>query len=151
MKSAAGSTAEFIQSRSNARSIAGATSLPELLRWIAGARVLVTNDTMAAHLGVSCNRPTVIVANGVWYQRFTENARAGIGNAVTVYPLVFERKRQRLGEMRYRYVDAVTADIASIEAPRVFAAMEALTRDVETAASNPGSGDRAALRTNAST
>jgi ADP-heptose:LPS heptosyltransferase len=143
--------AEFIQSRSGAQSIAGATSLPELLRWIAGARILVTNDTMAAHLGVSCNRPTVIVANGVWYQRFTENARAGIGNAVTVYPLVFERKRQRLGEMRYRYVDAVTADIASIEAPRVFAAMEALTREADTAAPNPDiSGDCASLRTDAS-
>jgi ADP-heptose:LPS heptosyltransferase len=142
--------AEFIQSRTGARSIAGATSLPELLRWIAGARVLVSNDTMAAHLGVSCNTPTVIVANGVWYQRFTENERAGIGNAVTVYPSVFERKRKRSGEVRYHYADATTADIASIDATRVFAAMEALTHDVATAASQPKSGDRAVLGTNAS-
>jgi len=131
--------AQYIQSRSNARSLVGTTSLPELVRWIAGARALITNDTMAAHLGVSCNRPTVIVANGVNYLRFTEYERAGIGNAVTVYPQVFERKRKRLGDFRHDYAHAITVDIVSIDATRVFAAMENLTHHADNAASNPTS------------
>jgi ADP-heptose:LPS heptosyltransferase len=115
-----------IQKRARADSIAGKVSLPELIQWVAGAQAVITNDTMAAHLGASLDRSTVIIANGVNYQRFTDYERAGIGNVATVYPLVFSRKRKRVGEFNHTYAEAVSADIASIKARSVLDALERL-------------------------
>lgn len=74
---------------------------------------------MAAHLGASCNRPTLIIANGVNYARFTEYESAGIGGVATIYPEIFNRKRRRIGEFSCNYEDVVTADIESIKARTV--------------------------------
>ena len=118
--------ARRVAERTNVRSIVGATSLTEVLRWIGGASAVISNDTMAAHLGVSANRPTVIVANGVNHLRFTEYGRARIGNVVSVYPPVFERWRDRRGLRNYDYTQAVSADIAAIRADRVHRALDDL-------------------------
>lgn len=120
--------AALIEARTGAQSIAGRVSLLELCRYVAGARGVVSNDTMAAHLAVSCNRPTVIVANGVNYERFTDYAQAGIDGVATVYPGVFTRRRKRLGEVPYHYPQAVSGDMATIRADRV---LEALLREFE--------------------
>ena len=115
--------AVLIEARTGAHSIAGRVSLLQLLSYVAGAQSVVSNDTMAAHLGVSCNRPTVIVANGVNYERFTDYAEAGIHGVVTVYPSVFVRRRKRLGEIPYHYPQAVSGDMASITADSVLEAL----------------------------
>ena len=120
--------AQVIRRHTDADSLVGAVSLQELLEHVAGARAVVTNDTMAAHLGVSVNRPTLIVANGVNFTRFTDYAEAGIAGVATVYPDVFLRKRRRLGSFQHHYADALTADIASIGAEQVLAALEILLR-----------------------
>ena len=117
-----------IQERTGVENIAGNVSLRELLPWVAGAQAVLTNDTMAAHLGASFNRPTVIIANGVNYTRFTEYGNAGIENVTTVYPEVFSRRRRRIEEIRYAYSDAISADIASIKAPAVFEKLEEILR-----------------------
>jgi len=118
--------AERIQSQTRADSVVGKMSLLELKSLITDARALVTNDTMAAHLGVSCKTPTVIVANGVNYERFTDYDRAGIDGVATVYPRVFMARRRRLGNVPHRYTDALTADIASIDAQSVYRALVAV-------------------------
>ena len=119
--------AQAIQDRTGADSIVGKVSLPQLLRWVAGAQAVLTNDTMAAHLSVSCMRPTVIIANGVNYLRFTEYGRLGIENVMTVYPDAFTQRRMRVGEGPYPYEAAVSADIASIRAARVLRALQIVT------------------------
>jgi hypothetical protein len=83
---------------------------------------------MAAHLSASVNRPTVIIANGVNYTRFTEYTMAGVDNVVTVYPDVFNRKRKNTGWVSYNYPDAVSADIASIKASVVFDKLQTVLR-----------------------
>ncbi len=119
--------AETIRQQTDAQSIAGKASLLELLHWVAGADAVCTNDTMAAHLGASCGRPTIIVANGVNHDRFTEYAKAGIDRVATVYPDVFTRQRDaHVGEFIYRYTDALSADIASIRADTVLQSMRDL-------------------------
>jgi ADP-heptose:LPS heptosyltransferase len=112
--------ARTIRERTGSESIAGTASLLEFLRWVAGAEAVLTNDTMAAHLSATLNRPTVIIANGVHYNRFTEYSNAGIENVMTVYPDVFNRIRKRRARVSYNYPDAVSADIASIKASAVF-------------------------------
>jgi len=115
-----------LERRTGAESLVGRLSLTEILAWIAAAKAVVTNDTMAAHLGVSFDRPTVIIGNGYNYLRFSEYPRAGIARVRTVYPEVFERRRRERGEGPYEYHETVTADIASVPARRVLEALEAV-------------------------
>jgi len=117
-----------IQAQTGAKSMVGKTSLLELAQRMMTARAVVSNDTMAVHLAVSCSRPTVIVANGVNYERFTDYDRAGIGGVATVYPEVFTRRRERYPLLVYRYTDALTADIASIPAEEVMAGLDDVIR-----------------------
>jgi ADP-heptose:LPS heptosyltransferase len=116
--------ADLIHRRTGADSIVGKVSLTEFIHWAAGAQAVVTNDTMAAHVAASCNRATVIVANGVNYMRFTEYGGIGMENIVTVYPSVFSRRRRRVGDGPYGYIDAVSADIESITAEAVLTALD---------------------------
>jgi ADP-heptose:LPS heptosyltransferase len=116
----------IIQNRTGADSIAGRVALSELLHWVAGAEAIVTNDTMAAHMGASFGKPTVIIANGLNYMRFAEYAKAGIDHVATIYPEVVNRRRQRLGDGPYAYSETVTADIASIKATTVIKSLGAL-------------------------
>jgi ADP-heptose:LPS heptosyltransferase len=111
--------AKVIRERTGAESIAGSASLLEFLPWVAGAQAVLTNDTMAAHLSASVDRPTVIISNGVYYTRFSEYINVGIDNVVAVYPDVFNRIRKRAPRVSYNYPDAVSADIASIKARAV--------------------------------
>jgi hypothetical protein len=120
--------ARAIRERTGTESIAGTASLLEFLRWVAGAEAVLTNDTMAAHLSAAVNRPTVIIANGVHYTRFTEYSNAGIENVATVYPDVFNRIRKRTPRLSYNYPDAVSADIASIKARVVFENLQTVLR-----------------------
>jgi ADP-heptose:LPS heptosyltransferase len=48
----------------------GKTSLPELIQLLSGARLLVSNDTSAAHMAALLGIPTVSVCNGNKYGRF---------------------------------------------------------------------------------
>jgi ADP-heptose:LPS heptosyltransferase len=129
--------ARLIQERTGAVSIAGKVSVAEFIPWVAGAQAVISNDTMAAHLAVSFGRPTVIVANGVTYMRFTEYGNTGVDYAATVYPDVFARRRRRVGEGSYDYIQALTSDIASIKATTVLG-------ELERVAYGPGSRERSA-------
>ena len=48
----------------------GQTNLLELISVIANAKLIVTNETSAAHIGAACRVPTVCVAGGGHYGRF---------------------------------------------------------------------------------
>lgn len=129
---AGSSTAELkmaheIQQRTGAESVAGKLTLGELLHWIAEAQAVVTNDTMAAHMSVSLNRPTVIIANGTNYMRFSEYSHAGITQVVAVYSELFNRRRKRLGNRPYAYHETVTGDIVAIRAAAVIEALKNLS------------------------
>jgi ADP-heptose:LPS heptosyltransferase len=116
----------IIQRQTGSESIAGSVTLPELLHWVSGAQAVVTNDTMAAHMAASFNKPTVIIANGVNYMRFSEYRKAGINDVATVYPEVVNRRRVRFGDGLYAYHETVSADIASIKAATVVNALRSL-------------------------
>ncbi len=114
-----------VQAATTADSIVGKVSLPELMGWVAGARAVLTNDTMAAHLSAALDRPTLVVANGGNHMRFTEYGVAGMEHVLTVYPDTFQRWRRRVGDSVPHYV-AVSADIASIDGRTVFDELQRL-------------------------
>lgn len=115
-----------IQAQTGADNIVGTVSLLELAHRLSSARAVLSNDTMAVHLSVSLGRPTLIIANGVNYQRFTDYDTAGIEGVATLYPRVFDRKRRRRPDRFHHYTDALTSDIASIGAAEVLDRLEAL-------------------------
>jgi ADP-heptose:LPS heptosyltransferase len=138
--------ADIIQQRTGADSIVGKVSLTEFIHWAAGAQAVITNDTMAAHVAASCNRPTVIVANGVNYMRFTEYSTIGVRTVVTVYPKVFARRRRRVGDGPYAYSEAVSADIESITAAQVLSALDDTSPPTRSGDENPLTRDDGMLR-----
>jgi ADP-heptose:LPS heptosyltransferase len=122
--------AHEIQQRTGAESVAGKLTLLEMLHWIAQAQAVVTNDTMTAHMSVSLNRPTVIIANGTNYMRFSEYSHAGITQVAAVYSELFNRRRKRLGDRPYAYHETVTGDIVAIRAATVIEALKELAPEL---------------------
>jgi len=78
---------------------------------------VITNDTMAAHLSVSCNVPVIIIANGINAIRFSDYAAADIENVYTIYPKMFLKFLNKNNKQTYR---AVSKDIQSIQPETVF-------------------------------
>lgn len=114
-------SAKIICSQTGAKSIAGTVSLTDMITYVCHATAVVTNDTMSVHLAASCNTPTVIIANGNNYYRFTEYKKAGIENITTIYPEVFTRRLTNKRGKFLKHCTAVTADIGTIKAEEVFA------------------------------
>lgn len=115
--------ADKISSQLNVVNITGKTSLTEMVNLIAGAKAVVSNNTMAAHIAVACNTPLIIVASGDNYFRFTEYESLNVANVFTVYPKVFKNKLKKYSSDLIHY-DAVSADIATISTKTVFEALK---------------------------
>ena len=112
-----------IINETGAESITGKVSLVEMTGWAAKAAAIVTNNTMAAHLGAAVNRPVVIVASGDNYAEFCEYKKAGITGVATVYPPVFLQKLKKNNFVDFKHYVAVTNDIGTIVPERVAAAL----------------------------
>ena len=113
--------ARAIEQAVSVESLVGKATLTQLLSWVANAAAVISNDTMAAHIGAGFDVPTVIIANGVNYVRFADYSGAGIANVRTLYPRAVIEKRRRYGTTSYAYSETVTADIVSIKASQVLA------------------------------
>ncbi len=124
--------AETIVAATAVESITGKVSLPEMVNWIAHAQATITNDTMASHLSVALARPTVVVASGDNFFKFSEYKAAGIKGVTTLYPAVFLKKWAKLNHMNFKNHIAVTNDIATIPATEVFAALDELLKGTTT-------------------
>lgn len=118
--------AKEIANVSNAENITGATTLPEMITWMSNAKAAVCNDSMAAHLAVSCNIPLVMLSNGNKYYRFTAYRDTGIEKVITVYALPFLNKWKSKKPSPHRQYIPVTKDMATISPEEVFKALQQL-------------------------
>ncbi len=116
-------SANKISYQSNITNVAGKTSLTEMVNLVAGAKAVVSNNTMAAHIAVACDTPVVIIASGDNYFRFTEYGSLPVTNVITVYPKVFQNKLKKYSSDLI-YYDAVSLDIATISAKTVFQSLK---------------------------
>lgn len=106
----------------DARSLINQLSLPQMVSFFQHAALVISNNTMAAHLAVACNKPVIILANGDNHVRFTGYETAGINNVITIYPPVFYQQ-QKAGKTQSLHYRAVTADITGITAADVMQAL----------------------------
>jgi ADP-heptose:LPS heptosyltransferase len=116
----------YIAEKVKIKNITGATSLSEMTDEIANASIVITQDTMAAHLAISCNTATIIIANGNNFYRFTDYSNIKTPNVKTIYPPYF--KSILSSNKKHVILDfvAVSADIATIKADVVFDAFKKL-------------------------
>jgi len=66
--------------------LTGQTSLPELMFIIQQARLVISNDSVAAHMAASCKTPCVMISNGQHLGRFHPYPEEYANNWVAVYP-----------------------------------------------------------------
>lgn len=112
--------AEEIVATTQCKSIAGQTNLVETLHAIASSAAVITGDTMAAHAGMSFNKPTIILANGVNAKRFVAYEEAGFQNVKTIYT------KEYLNSKKDRFYKAVTKDMESIKPEQLTDALQTL-------------------------
>ncbi|WP_157098017.1 glycosyltransferase family 9 protein [Niabella ginsenosidivorans] len=129
----AGSTADAalaadIEKMTGAINITGKTTLTEVIGWMENADAAVCNDSMAAHLAISCNTPVIIVSGGNNYPRFTTYEEAGIKNAKTVYAKPFLKKWKANKQQPFWHYTPVTRDLSTVSAEEVFAALHKLLK-----------------------
>lgn len=75
----------------------GKTSLAQLGFVIANAKLLLSNDTSAAHFGALCNTPTIVTANGNGFGRFFPYP-LDFDRVKAIYPPAFKGIK---GQLRY--------------------------------------------------
>ena len=117
------SSASIIKYSTGVEPVAGKTSLTEMVNLIANAAVVISNDTMAAHIAVACNTSTVLLANGNNAYRFTDYADKGMQHVKSLYPKSFIKKLKYKGKSALAEYVAVTSDIATIKPLTVFDAV----------------------------
>lgn len=105
----------------SAINIAGKKSLVEMVEVVSESKMVISNDTMAAHLAVCCQTPLVIIANGNNYYRFTDYNFLNSINVNTVYPFRFLNWRISHSHQKKPYNNVVSADMAGIHPDRVMA------------------------------
>ena len=116
---------EIVESVANAESIAGLYSLHETINTIANAKIVISNNTMAAHVAVACAKPVVIITSGDNYFRFTDYGFLKDENVITLHPKIFSKYLKKYSFSLNHY-EAVTSDIGTITAKEVFNAFKRL-------------------------
>lgn len=118
--------AHAIAAQTQADNRVGKLSLVELTHLFAGARLVITHDTMASHLAISLGIPTVIIANGDNFQRFCAYQQAGIAGVRAVYPSIFLQQWKQNNFNAFSGYKAVTSDLKTIPVHAVEAAIREL-------------------------
>lgn len=122
--------AKSIQEFTQATNITGQVSLTDMINYTAFADAVITGDTMQAHLAPSCGVPTVIVANGNTFERFSEYKSAGIPGVETVYAQPFLRSWKKKNHALFSHYCAVTNDITTVSAEDILQALRQVKPDL---------------------
>ena len=118
--------AETISKATNTIHLPGKTALTEMIDYAAFADVVITNNTMMAHLAPACNRPTLIIDNGDNFSRMTAYKRAGISGVETVYAHAFLKEWKKRNHELFSHYVAISSDIKTIKAQTVMQALQQL-------------------------
>ncbi len=105
----------------NVFNVCSAISLPELVKLIANAEFLISNETGPVHIAVAVSTPFICISNGNHFGRFSPYPREVFDKGLYVYPPELmsriEQSVKSLYESEYRYesrLDINSIDVASV-------------------------------------
>ncbi|MDD5528272.1 MAG: glycosyltransferase family 9 protein [Patescibacteria group bacterium] len=110
-----------LASGKNIISLAGRTGLPQFLEMIAGAEFIITNDSCAMHLSAAVKTPTICVAYGGFFGRFTECPEEIFSRIWYAYPPEVESQIAHPEILREKFKIESGLDMNSIKAEKVIA------------------------------
>jgi ADP-heptose:LPS heptosyltransferase len=82
---------------------AGECSLPESLRLIAEASLLVSNESSPVHMAATTGTACVVISNGNHFSRWNPYPESLAPNILTCYPLRFGRVQENQAELTEKY------------------------------------------------
>jgi len=94
--------------------LTGKTHLIQLPEVIAKARLLITNDTMAAHIGVVLDIPTLVISQMNHYGRFVPYPKEIADKMVCVIPLAFKKYEEQVLAEKFRLGSEVDINLITV-------------------------------------
>ena len=104
--------------------LTGKTSMKQLPALISKARLLITNDTMAVHIGAALDITSVVISQLNHYRRFVPYPREILKNMICVIPITFQNSGERALVERFQLGSEV--DINLIKVDQVNSAIDCL-------------------------
>jgi len=101
--------------------LAGKTSIPGLLKLIAGAELLISNDTAALHMGIQCGIRSIALWKGNHYGRFLPYPKFHFQNLSICCPPEFANSSE--ADLMAKYSENYGADISKISVSTVVKAI----------------------------
>lgn len=105
----------------NVFNVCSAISLPELVKLIANAEFLISNETGPVHMAAAVSTPFICISNGNHFGRFNPYPKEVFNKGLYVYPpdlmSRIEQSVKSLSESEYRYesrLDINSIDVASV-------------------------------------
>ena len=95
--------------------LTGKTQLIQLPEVISKARLLITNDTMAVHIGAVLDIPTVVISQMNHYGRFVPYPKEIGDNMVCVIPLAFKKSDEQALAEKFRLGSEVDINLVTID------------------------------------
>lgn len=112
--------ANEVAAGTDAQNIAGTKSLPEMVTLIGNAQLVISNDTMAAHIAAASGTNTIIITNGTNAHRFASYEQLGIDTVTPIYSKRYKRLLNKNATDAIMQFSGVRADIQSISVADVY-------------------------------
>ena len=109
--------------------LTGKTSFPQLARLISLASLLVSNDTVAVHIGAALDIPTVVVSQMNHYGRFVPYPAASGCNMECVIPARYAAMDP--GELHDMFIYGSMVDIGGVTEEQVFRAIAKVIEKID--------------------
>ena len=89
----------------NVLDLTGEITLIELTGLLSRAKILISNETSAVHIGVAVNTPVICISNGKHYGRFNPYTKKEYDKCYTIYPpeIMKNLHNQEMLKSKYRY------------------------------------------------
>lgn len=102
----------------------GKTTFPQLAKLISGAKILISNETVAIHFAASVATPFVCISNGNYLGRFYPYPQEMDVKGKYLYPAKIEKELGNFDGLKQIYHFEYDSDINSISPGSVYKALE---------------------------
>ncbi len=106
------------------KNFVGKTNLPEFAKLIAGAELLITNETSAVHFAASVNTPFVCISNGNHFGRFHPYPEEAGVEGVFIYPKEIKNNLANIDYLKSKYGFGSNLDINLIDENEVISIVD---------------------------